>query len=44
MLPEKLSTDLTSLNHHEDRPAVVIEMVIGDGGAVYGSNIYRRAV
>ena len=32
MLPEKLSTDLTSLNNHEDRPAMVIEMVIGDGG------------
>ncbi len=44
MLPEKLSTDLTSLNHHEDRPAVVIEMVIGDGGAVQGSNIYRARV
>jgi exoribonuclease-2 len=44
MLPEKLSTDLTSLNHHEDRPAVVVEMVIGDGGAVHDSNIYRAHV
>ena len=33
MLPEKLSTDLTSLNYHQDRPAMVIEMVIGDGGS-----------
>jgi VacB/RNase II family 3'-5' exoribonuclease len=44
MLPEKLSTDLTSLNHHEDRPAIVIEMVIGEGGAMHGSNIYRAHV
>ena len=35
MLPEKLSTDLTSLNYHEDRPAMIIEMVIGDGGAMH---------
>jgi VacB/RNase II family 3'-5' exoribonuclease len=44
MLPEKLSTDLTSLNYHEDRPAVIIEMVIGDGGAMQGSTIYRARV
>ena len=44
MLPEKLSTDLTSLNYHEDRPAVVIEMVIGDGGVMQGSTIYRARV
>lgn len=44
MLPEKLSTDLTSLNYHEDRPAMIIEMVIGDGGLMQGSNIYRARV
>ena len=44
MLPEKLSTDLTSLNYHEDRPAMIIEMVIGDGGVMQGSNIYRARV
>ena len=44
MLPEKLSTDLTSLNYHEDRPAMVIEMVIGDGGVMQGSTIYRARV
>ena len=44
MLPEKLSTGLTSLNYHEDRPAMIIEMVIGDGGAMQGSNIYRAWV
>jgi exoribonuclease-2 len=44
MLPEKLSTDLTSLNYHEDRPAMIIEMVIGDGGVIQGSDIYRAWV
>jgi exoribonuclease-2 len=44
MLPEKLSTDLTSLNFHEDRAAMIIEMVIGDGGVMLGSNIYRALV
>lgn len=44
MLPEKLSTDLTSLNFHEDRPAMVIEMVIGDEGVMQGSTIYRARV
>ena len=44
MLPEKLSTDLTSLNYHEDRPAMIIEMVIGDGGVMQSSNIYRAWV
>ncbi|MBI5580328.1 MAG: RNB domain-containing ribonuclease [Deltaproteobacteria bacterium] len=44
MLPEKLSTDLTSLNCHEDRSAMVIEMAIADGGVMQGSNIYRARV
>jgi VacB/RNase II family 3'-5' exoribonuclease len=44
MLPEKLSTDLTSLNAHEDRPAMVLEMVFGDAGEMHGSDIYRALV
>ncbi len=44
MLPEKLSTDLTSLNYQEDRPAMVIEMVISDGGEMQSSDIYRALV
>jgi len=44
MLPEKLSTDLTSLNYHEDRPAMIIEMVIDDGGVMQSSNIFRALV
>ena len=41
MLPEVLSTDLTSLNFGEERLAVVVEMVVGADGTVDGSDIYR---
>ncbi|MGB8644812.1 MAG: RNB domain-containing ribonuclease [Anaerolineae bacterium] len=44
MLPEKLSTDLTSLNPGEDRLSVVVEMVIGADGSLLDSNIYRAQV
>ncbi|MGZ3580723.1 MAG: ribonuclease catalytic domain-containing protein, partial [Syntrophales bacterium] len=44
MLPEKLSTDLTSLNFNEDRLAIVIEMVIGADGSLGDSDIYRARV
>lgn len=44
MLPEKLSTDLTSLGFHEDRPAIVIEMVVGEEGSLQGSEIYDATV
>jgi len=44
MLPEKFSTDLTSLNYHEDRSAIVIEAVISDGGQIQRSDIYHALV
>jgi len=44
MLPEKISTDLTSLNFNEDRVSIVIEMVVGDDGSLEESNIYRALV
>jgi exoribonuclease-2 len=44
MLPEALSTNLTSLNFNEDRPAIVIEMVIGVDGSLQASDIYRARV
>jgi VacB/RNase II family 3'-5' exoribonuclease len=44
MLPEKLSTNLTSLNFNEDRPAIVIEMVISLDGSLKTSDIYRAHV
>ena len=44
MLPEKLSTDLTSLNPNEDRLAIVIEMVIGADGSLQDSDVYRALV
>ncbi len=44
MLPERLSTDLTSLNFDEERLAVVVEMVIGADGSLLASDIYRARV
>ncbi|MGO9014458.1 MAG: RNB domain-containing ribonuclease [Dissulfurispiraceae bacterium] len=44
MLPEKLSTDLTSLNFNEDRLAIVVEMVIGPDGSLEICDIYRARV
>ncbi|MGD0230934.1 MAG: RNB domain-containing ribonuclease [Syntrophorhabdales bacterium] len=44
MLPDQLSTNLTSLNLDEDRPVIVIEMVIGKDGSLQASDIYRALV
>jgi ribonuclease R len=44
MLPEQLSTNLTSLNFNEDRLAIVVEMVVGADGSLQDSDIYRARV
>jgi exoribonuclease-2 len=44
MLPEKLSTNLTSLAADQDRASLVIEMTVGANGAVTDSAIYRALV
>jgi exoribonuclease-2 len=44
MLPEKLSTDLTSLGEGHDRLAIVIEMLVAADGVVTKSDVYRAVV
>jgi VacB/RNase II family 3'-5' exoribonuclease len=44
MLPEELSTDVTSLNFNQDRLALVVEMVVGADGSLEDSKIYRAWV
>jgi VacB/RNase II family 3'-5' exoribonuclease len=44
MLPEKLSTDLTSLSFGTDRLAIVVEMVIAADGSLQSSDIYQATV
>ena len=44
MLPEKLSTDLTSLNLDSDRQAVVIEMTFAEDGSLQSSDLYQATV
>jgi exoribonuclease-2 len=44
MLPERLSTDLTSLNEHEERLAVVAELTVDGGGSVGEGDVYRARV
>lgn len=44
MLPELLSTNLTSLNENEDRAALVIEMVVEDSGIILSSDVYCAMV
>jgi exoribonuclease-2 len=44
MLPEVLSTDLTSLNQDEDRIAMVVEMSFKSDGAMVSSTLYSALV
>jgi exoribonuclease-2 len=44
MLPERLSTDLTSLNEGQLRPAIVIEMVVQPDGDIASSRVFRAMV
>ena len=44
MLPEKLSTDLTSLAEDRERLAIVLEMQVAPDGTLAGSDVYRAMV
>jgi len=44
MLPETLSTGLTSLNDGEDRASIVVELTVGADGILDGSDVYRALV
>ena len=44
MLPEKLSTDLTSLGEGQNRLALVVEFVVAEDGTVLGSALFRALV
>src|SRR4051794_12223598 len=44
MLPEKLSTNLTSLNEGEDRVALVMDMTVAPDGSVETGDVYRALV
>jgi exoribonuclease-2 len=44
MLPEKLSTNLTSLGESDDRLAFVVDLTVSAAGDVSASDVYRAAV
>lgn len=44
MLPERLSTDITSLKYGEERLSIVVEMLFSDDGSLTGSDVYRAIV
>ncbi len=44
MLPEELSTGITSLLEEQDRLAIIIEFVVASSGAVTSSELYRALV
>lgn len=44
MLPEEISTDLTSLNPGRDRLAVVVELMVTKDGDVPGNKVFRALI
>jgi VacB/RNase II family 3'-5' exoribonuclease len=44
MLPEKLSTNLTSLCLDSDRCAIVVDMILGHDGKIQKSDVYKAIV
>jgi VacB/RNase II family 3'-5' exoribonuclease len=44
MLPEKLSTDLTSLNQDEPRLAMIVDITVDPDGALVAEDVYRGLV
>ncbi len=44
MLPEELSTNLTSLNEDQDRIALVADMIFEEDGSTVSSDLYRAQV
>jgi exoribonuclease-2 len=44
MLPERLSSDLTSLGQEDDRASVVIEFVVSDDGGIKSHDVYMARV
>ncbi|MCX6083852.1 MAG: RNB domain-containing ribonuclease [Caldiserica bacterium] len=44
MLPDKLSTDLTSMNQEQDRLVIVVDMVVAADGTLQGSDVYPAVV
>jgi VacB/RNase II family 3'-5' exoribonuclease len=44
MLPDRLSTNLTSLNESEDRFAIIVDFVASERGAISKPQIYRGRV
>jgi exoribonuclease-2 len=44
MLPERLSTDLTSLNEHQERLAMVTAIAVDEEGHIAGEEVFRARV